>query len=58
MNDNVPFGEFSIIFSGDFAQLSPVCKAKISYVDYANESDIEKDGKLLYRNIEYAVILT
>ena len=57
MNKNKPFGRFSVILSGDFAQLPPVCKAKIVYVDYDNESSVEKDGKILYKNIEHAVVL-
>ena len=47
----------SIIFCGDFAQLPPISKSKIAYVDYPHEESIEKDGKALYTMIEYAVIL-
>ena len=47
----------SIVFSGDFAQLPPISKCKISYVDYPLEDNIEKDGKALYSMIEWAIVL-
>ena len=56
MDCNRRFGGMSIIFSGDFAQLPPVSKSKIVYIDYPQESTVEKDGKVLYNFIDYAII--
>lgn len=56
-NCDLPFGNMSIIFSGDFAQLPPIGNQKIVYVNYDAESAIEKVGKYLYKNIQSAFIL-
>ena len=41
------FGGFNIMFAGDFAQLPPVA-GNIIYIDYHNEEEIEKVGKVAF----------
>ena len=44
------------MFVGDFAQLPPVC-CNIIYIDYLNELEIEKIGKVAFGSINTVFLL-
>ena len=55
-NKETVFGGFNIMFVGDFAQLPPVC-CNIIYIDYLNELEIEKIGKVAFGSINTVFLL-